>query len=180
MTCGCGADLPSMRSFMPACSISTVPMPRSATLSMSSRISLKFNSATSDQLVAKRVLRLRKLVPRTTVIAVRPHHEQQKVLRRDRREQGDVLFGEESELQNVARIQVGIRQTHRFDEASELGADDVERHGIGVDRLDGDAVERDETDRQRAFDTIANRCEDVVKDAATHRVAPASRPSSAI
>src|SRR3954471_15755109 len=179
MTCGCGADLPSMRSFMPACSISTVPMPRSATLSMSSRISLKFNSATSDQLVAKRVLRLRKLVARAAVIAVRPHHEQQKVLRGDRREQGDVLFGEQRELQNVACIQVGIRQTHRFDEASKFGADDVERHGIGVDAFDGDAVERDQTDRKRPLDAILNRCEHVVKDAATHSAPPASPLSSA-
>src|SRR5437588_5188148 len=154
MTCGCGADLPSMRSFMPACSISTVPMPRSATLSMSSRISLKFKLATSDQLVAKCVLRFRKLVPRTAVIAVRPHHEQQKVLRRDRREQGDVLLGEERELQNVARIEIGIRQPHRFDEASELGADDVQRHGIAVDRLDGDAVQSDETDGERSLDAV--------------------------
>src|SRR5216684_4562778 len=93
MTCGGCEALPSIRTFSPACSISTAPIPRSATLSISSRISLKFNSATSDQLVAKSVLRFGQLVPCAAVIAVRPHHEQQKVLRRDLREQGNVLLG---------------------------------------------------------------------------------------
>src|SRR5258708_29198328 len=99
MTCGGSVDLPSIRTFRPACSISTPAMPRSATLSISSRISLKFNSVPSDQLVAKSVLRFGQFVSRTAVIAVRPHHEQEKVLRRDRREQGNVLLGDERELQ---------------------------------------------------------------------------------
>src|SRR5436305_10480213 len=125
MTCGCGADLPSMRTFRPACSISTPAIPRSATLSISSRISLKFNSATSDQLVAQRVFCFVQLVPRAAVIAVRPHHEQEKVLRGDRREQGNVRFGEERELQNIAGIEVTVGETDRIDEAAELGSHDV-------------------------------------------------------
>src|SRR6185436_2161436 len=140
-TAGGGALLPSMRSRVPACSTSTAPMPRSATLSINSRMSFRFNVATSDQLVSKQMLRLGQLESCPAVIAVGPHHEQDVVLRRDRREKGNVLLGDERELQHVAGIEIGIRKPDRFHEAAELGAHDVERDAVGLDRFDGDAVQ---------------------------------------
>src|SRR3954451_15137451 len=101
MTCG-PALFPSMRRRMPACSISRVAMPRSATLSISSRISLKFKSASSDQFVAQQMLRARQLVSRPAVIAVRLQHEEHVILRSDRGKKGDVLFRDQRELQHLA------------------------------------------------------------------------------
>src|ERR1043165_2433625 len=101
ITCGAGATLPSMRSRVPACSTSTAAMPRSATLSIISQISFRFKSLTSDQFVSKQMLRLRQLEPRAAVVAVGAHDQQDVVLRRDRREKGDDLLGDERELQHI-------------------------------------------------------------------------------
>src|SRR5205085_6927133 len=145
-----------MRSFVPACSISSETMPRSATLSMSSRISLKFKcSALSNQLVAQRVLRLGELESRAAVIPIRPHHQKHEVLRRDRRQERDVLLRDERELQHLSGIQLRVR-ANGLDESAELRAENVERNVSVVDRLNSDAIEADETDGERSFDTVAN------------------------
>src|ERR1051326_1108180 len=74
-TCG-PAMIPSILTFVPACSTSTEAIPLSATLSISSRISLKFkSSALSNQLVAQQVLRLGELESRAAVVAVGTHDE---------------------------------------------------------------------------------------------------------
>src|SRR6266542_4510781 len=154
-TCAGGALFPSMRSRVPACSTSTAPMPRSATLSINSRMSFRFNVATSDQFVSKKMLRLRQLEPRPPVITVGAHHQQDVVLGRDRREEGDVFLGDERELQHVAGVEIGVGKADRLNEAAELGAHDVERHVVGLDRLDGDPVEADQAHRERAVDAVA-------------------------
>src|SRR5882757_1656839 len=97
MTCGCEV-LPSMRTLVPACSISTPAIPRSATLSMSSRISFRFNRCPSDQLVAKQDLRPGQLESGPPVIAVRPENEKDEVFLRDGREKCDVPLRDEGEL----------------------------------------------------------------------------------
>src|SRR5690349_19087130 len=74
-TCG-PAGIPSIFTFVPACSTSTEAIPLSATLSISSRISLKFkSSALSNELVAQQVLRSGELESRAAVIAVGTHDE---------------------------------------------------------------------------------------------------------
>src|SRR6059058_2807179 len=97
MTCGC-VVFPSMRTFVPACSISTPAIPRSATLSMSSRISFRFNRCPSDQLVAQKILRPGQLESGPPVIAVRPENEKDQVLLRDGGEKRDVFLRDEGEL----------------------------------------------------------------------------------
>src|SRR5438105_4056708 len=130
-----------MRSFMPACSISTPAMPRSATLSISSRISLKFKSDPSHQFVAQQMLRARQLESCAAVIAVRPEHEEDVILRSDCRKKGDVLLGHEGKLKHLAGVELRVGDPHRLDEAAELRAHRLERHRIVAHRLHGDAVE---------------------------------------
>src|ERR1051326_3737323 len=98
-----------MRIFVPDCSTSIAPMPRSATLSMSSRISLKFKCpALSNELVAQRVFRFRELESRASVIPIRLHHQENEVLRRDCGEEGDVLLRDERKLQHLAGVQLRV------------------------------------------------------------------------
>src|SRR5437764_15385871 len=157
MTCGGGgADFPSMRSFVPACSISSETMPRSATLSINSRISLKFKSAILSRKLARQSrLGFGQLESRPAVIPVRLHDQKHEVLRRDRGKEDDVFLRDERELQHVAGVEFRVG-TNRLDEAAELGAENIERNVGVVDRFDGDAIESDETDGERAIDTIAN------------------------
>src|SRR5712691_7429021 len=165
MTCG-WADLPSMRTFVPACSISTPPMPRSATLSISSRISFRFKwLPLSDQLIAKRQPRFGQLETCPPVVAAGPQHEQDEVLRRNGGEERDVFLGDERELMHVARIQLRVGDLDGLDEAAELGAEDVDGDAAVVDGVDGDAVETDEADGQRAVDAVADPAQHVPKHA---------------
>src|SRR6185295_291925 len=106
-TCG-PAVLPSMRSFRPACSISRPAMPLSATLSMSSRISLKFKFAPSDQFVAQEMFCARQLESRAAVVAVGPQHEEHVILGGYRRKERDVLLGHQGKLQHLAGIELGV------------------------------------------------------------------------
>ena len=107
-------------------------MPLSATLSISSRISLKFKCAyLSDQLVAKQMLGLGELESRPAVVAVRLQDEKDVVLGRDLGEKRDVLLGDERELQHLAGVELGVGVTDRLDEAAELRAEDVERNVAG-------------------------------------------------
>src|SRR4029078_3972636 len=131
---------------------STPAMPLSATLSMSSRISLKFNVGyLSNQLVPKQILRLRELVSGASVVPVGPQDEQDVVLGRYLGQECNVLLGNERELQHFAGVQLRIRVADRLDEASELRAEDVQRHVLIVDGLDGDAIEADQARGHRSL-----------------------------
>src|SRR5438128_8155440 len=166
-----------MRSFGPASWISRSAMPRSATMSISSRISLKFKIPTSGELVAQELLRARQLESRPPVVAIGPKNQQHVIVRRHFRNEGDVFLRHQRELQNLAGVQSSVREANRFDEASELRSHDIERNVVAVETLDTDSVEPDQTDGKRSIHTISNALEHISK---RHSPPPSSSPSRAI
>src|SRR5690348_676845 len=102
-----------MRTLVPACSISTSPMPNSATLSINSRISLKFKIGTSGELVAQLLFGARQFKPRSPVVSVRSGHEKNVILGCHGGNESVVLLRHERKLQHVAGIHFCIRQPDR-------------------------------------------------------------------
>src|SRR5581483_5638619 len=113
-----------MRSFVPACSISTSAIPSSATFSISSTISLKF--------IAKDLLGAGKLESCAAVIAVRRRYQEHVILRSDFGDKHNVLLGHERKLMHLSGIQLRVRQADRLDESAELRAHHIDRNTPGI------------------------------------------------
>src|SRR5581483_4848052 len=154
VTDGCEEGFPWMRSFVPACSISTSVTPSSATFSISSTISLKFKIATSGELGAKELLGARQLETCPPEISLGRRHQNDVVLRTDSGDERSVLLRDERELQDLSRVQLGVRNADRLDETAELGAHHIERDVSRIEPFDHDAIEADQADRQRPLDTV--------------------------
>src|SRR5438067_12194905 len=152
-----------MRSRVPACSISSSAIPRSATISISVRISLKFKLNSSGELVAEQLFGPRELESRPPVVSIRLQNQKDVILRRHSGDKRDVPLGHQGKLQHVSGIQLCVREADRFDEAAELRAHYVEGDVIAIDAFHGDAIEPDQAHRERPVDTIANSLEHLLK-----------------